>query len=126
LSRIGRANRVSIDPVHLPGPDAAFDLLALDEALTRLAETDSEAATLVNLRYSAGMAIPEAAEALSMSPRSVDHLSELRRKVEALSATHDRAGAFLERPPSGGRSGRGFRRPGVRPPRTLPARIPMP
>ena len=50
-------------------PQAADDLLALDEALTRLAGEDPEAAEVVKLRYFAGLSVEEAAESLGMSPR---------------------------------------------------------
>ena len=43
------------------------DLLALDEALGRLGQTDPVKARLVTLRYFAGMTIEQAAEALSIS-----------------------------------------------------------
>ena len=45
------------------------DLLALDEALDRLAPHDPPAAELVKLRYFAGLTVEEAAEALGISPR---------------------------------------------------------
>jgi RNA polymerase sigma factor (TIGR02999 family) len=60
-----------------PGaPDAAatadaVDLLALDDALTRLAEMDPAKARLVELRYFVGLSIPEAAAALGVSPATV-------------------------------------------------------
>jgi len=44
------------------------DLVALDEALTELAETDPTKAELVKLRYFAGLTIEQAAELLSISP----------------------------------------------------------
>ncbi len=50
------------------------DLLALDEALEKLSLTDKQAAELVQLRYFAGLSIPEAAEVLEISPRSADRL----------------------------------------------------
>lgn len=54
------------------GPsDDAVDVLALDEALTRLAELDPRKARLVELRYFAGLSIPEAAAALEVSPATV-------------------------------------------------------
>ena len=55
-------------------PEVAEDLLALDEALTKLASADPKAAQLVQLRYFAGLSIPEAAQALGVSPRSADRL----------------------------------------------------
>ncbi len=47
------------------------DILALDEALTRLAAFDPSKARLVELRYFAGLSIPEAATALGVSPATV-------------------------------------------------------
>ena len=53
---------------HLParGPDPD-QLLAVDEALTRLAADDPTAAELVKLRYYAGLSVEDAGEALGMS-----------------------------------------------------------
>lgn len=69
----GRRN--ALDPDHLPSPQTdPFDLLALDDALTRFAAVDAKAAELVSLRYFAGLTLPEAAEALGVSPRSADRM----------------------------------------------------
>ena len=46
----------------------------MDEALSKLATTDAQAAELVRLRYFAGLSIPEVAEALNLSPRTTDRL----------------------------------------------------
>jgi RNA polymerase sigma factor (TIGR02999 family) len=43
------------------------EVLAIDEALSRLAIEDSQAAELVKLRYFAGMSVEEAAQALGLS-----------------------------------------------------------
>jgi RNA polymerase sigma factor (sigma-70 family) len=48
--------------------------VALDAALTKLAETDKEAAQLVQLRYFAGLPIREIAELLGIAPRTADRL----------------------------------------------------
>lgn len=45
----------------------ADDVLALDEALTRLAATDAVKAELVKLRYFAGLSLEEAASVLGIS-----------------------------------------------------------
>ena len=48
-------------------PLDAVDVIALDDALRRLAELDPQKARLVDLRYFAGLSIPEAAEVLGVS-----------------------------------------------------------
>jgi RNA polymerase sigma-70 factor, ECF subfamily len=48
-----------------------IDVLALDEALTRLADIDATQAKLVELRYFGGLTIEETAEALHSSPATV-------------------------------------------------------
>jgi RNA polymerase sigma factor (TIGR02999 family) len=55
-------------------PDQSDEILAVDEALAGLAAADSQAAELVKLRYFAGLSVDETAQALNMSPRSVDRL----------------------------------------------------
>ena len=47
---------------------SGIDALALDDALTRFAALDPAKARLVELRYFAGLSIPEAARALGVSP----------------------------------------------------------
>ena len=47
------------------------DLLALDEALSRLSDEEPEMAELVKLRYFAGLNVEQAAQALGVSPRTV-------------------------------------------------------
>jgi RNA polymerase sigma factor (TIGR02999 family) len=69
----GRA-RLDLDAAALAAPQPCADLLDLDEALTRLAAVDRAAAELVQLRYFAGLSIPQAAEVLGIAPRSADRL----------------------------------------------------
>jgi RNA polymerase sigma-70 factor (ECF subfamily) len=52
-------------------PLDAVDVIALDDALKRLAELDPQKARLVDLRYFAGLSIPEAAEVLGVSTATV-------------------------------------------------------
>jgi RNA polymerase sigma factor (TIGR02999 family) len=54
-------------------PEESERLLALDEALTKLAGRDPKVAELVKLRYFAGLTIKQAAEILGVSPRTADH-----------------------------------------------------
>jgi RNA polymerase sigma factor (TIGR02999 family) len=49
----------------------AIDVLALDEALDRLADMDPQQARIVELRYFTGLTIEETAETLGISPATV-------------------------------------------------------
>jgi len=67
-------------------PRPPDQLLAVDEAVDRLAQTDPAAAELVKVRYFAGLSIPQAADVLGISPRSADRLwayarAWLRREI---------------------------------------------
>jgi RNA polymerase sigma factor (TIGR02999 family) len=68
----GGMERVAVDPDLLPLPEPREDLLALDEALDRLAVVDPRKAELVKLRYFAGMSMAEAAEVLGISLSSAE------------------------------------------------------
>src|SRR5262245_19767000 len=63
----GGLRRQDPEEVQLAAPEPVEDLLALDEALNKLAEKDRLKAELVKLRYFAGMTIEEAADALGIS-----------------------------------------------------------
>src|SRR5207302_1609858 len=67
LKRGGGRAREAFEEVQLAAPEPVEDLLALDEALDRLATRDPVKAELVKLRYFAGMTIEEAAAALGIS-----------------------------------------------------------
>jgi RNA polymerase sigma factor (TIGR02999 family) len=62
----GDRQRMALDEA-LPQADRHHDLLALDEALTRLAEQEPAKAELVKLRFYAGLSLAEAAACLSIS-----------------------------------------------------------
>ncbi len=49
-------------------------LFAVDEAVRKLEKVDASASQLVKLRYFVGLTIPQAAEAMNISPRSADRL----------------------------------------------------
>jgi RNA polymerase sigma factor (TIGR02999 family) len=55
----------------LPSDDL---VLRVDQSLDALAEQNAQAAQLVKLRYFAGLTLPQAAEALGVSPRTADRL----------------------------------------------------
>src|SRR3954451_23809360 len=74
LKRGGDRDRLDVVDGLLAAPEPREDLVALDAALTKLAETDKQAAELVQLRYFAGLSIPEIAEILGVAPRTADRL----------------------------------------------------
>ena len=55
-----------------PAIESAEHALALDEALTRLEQTDERAARVVELRYFAGLSPEQIAEVLGLARRTVD------------------------------------------------------
>ena len=61
------------------GEAAGDDVLALDEALTRLAALDPDQARIVELRYFAGLSIEESAAALGISPATLKRRWALAR-----------------------------------------------
>lgn len=70
---------------HLP--ETREDLLALDEALQKLAGVHAQAAELVQLLYFAGVTVQEAAESMGVSPRTAARLwtyarAWLRREID--------------------------------------------
>jgi RNA polymerase sigma factor (TIGR02999 family) len=64
--------RRDVEDVQPAAPELGEDLLALDEALERLAEQDPVKAELVKLRHFAGLTIEQAAEALGVSPTTAN------------------------------------------------------
>ena len=59
------------ESVIAPAEVAGDDVLALDEALTRLAQLDPDQARLVELRYFAGLTLDDTAATLGVSPATV-------------------------------------------------------
>jgi len=70
----GGQTREELDESHLVLERPSDEMLAVDEALERLTQEDALAADVVKLRYFVGMTLPEAAEALGISPRSADRI----------------------------------------------------
>ena len=72
LKHGGDRMRHDIDALQLAAPELGDDLLALDEALHRLAQKDPLKAELIKLRHFAGLTIDEAAQALGISPTTAN------------------------------------------------------
>jgi RNA polymerase sigma factor (TIGR02999 family) len=70
--RGGGGRRVEIDLGELPDQAPDVDLLALDQALEQLERDDPVCASLVKLRYFAGLGQGEAAEVLGLPRRTAD------------------------------------------------------
>lgn len=71
LKRGGGLVRSDVETDQLPAAVADDRLLALDEAMQRLAAFDPTKARLVELRFFGGLTVDEAARALDLSPRTV-------------------------------------------------------
>jgi RNA polymerase sigma factor (TIGR02999 family) len=69
--RGGGAQPMELDEAMGVSRDRAAKVVALDEALLRLAELDSRKSRLVELRFFGGMSIEETAEILGVSPGTV-------------------------------------------------------
>ncbi len=69
--RGGSRVRITLTDAVVPGGEKSFDLLVLDEALTRLSALDPEQARIVELRFFGGLSIEESAETLGISPATV-------------------------------------------------------
>lgn len=70
LKRGGGVRRVTLDEA-LPVPSEGADLVALDDALSRLATLSPRQSQIVELRYFAGLSEEETAEVLNISARTV-------------------------------------------------------
>ncbi len=83
--RGGRSRRVPLDAADVGFTSPADELLDIDEALTRLAAEDPQAAQLIQLRYFAGLSIEDAAEVIGISRSTAyEHWSYARVRLKTL------------------------------------------
>src|SRR5262245_27860834 len=83
----GELSQHELNDELIAAPEPREDLIALDEALDKLARRNRQAADLVQLRYFAGLTLPDAADSLDMAPRTAGRLwayarAWLRREIE--------------------------------------------
>jgi RNA polymerase sigma factor (TIGR02999 family) len=71
VKRGGGAQMVSLDEAALVSRERSTDLVALDEALTKLAEIDPRKSRVVELRFFGGLDVKETAEVLDVHPNTV-------------------------------------------------------
>ena len=76
--RGGGAQRVTLSD-EIAGESAGFDLVALDEALDRLAARDEKLVRIVELRFIAGLSVEETAEIVEVSPTTIKRESAMAR-----------------------------------------------
>ena len=69
--RGGSQIRVELDEALVIADEDGVDLLAIDEALDRLAVVDPQQAHVVELRFFSGLSVEETAAALGVSPKTV-------------------------------------------------------
>ena len=79
VKRGGQAYKLSLDEALGPAAEKSVDLVALDQALERLAAIDPQKSRIVEMRFFAGLSIEETAEALGVSPRTVKRSWRLAR-----------------------------------------------
>jgi RNA polymerase sigma-70 factor, ECF subfamily len=87
--RGGNAVHVDLEDVAVITPERSEDLIALDEALTRLAQFDANKCRIVEMRFFGGLSVNEVAEVLGIAPVTVMlhwRLAKawLRREMSAL------------------------------------------
>ena len=69
--RGGGARQVSLEKAMLVSEEQVAEMVALDDALTALAEIDQRKSQIVEMRFFAGLSIEETAEVLGVSPGTV-------------------------------------------------------
>jgi RNA polymerase sigma factor (TIGR02999 family) len=70
--RGGAEQRITFTEELSAAPEPDLNLLALDEALNKLETLDPQKSRMVELRFFSGLSVPETAEVMGVSPRTVD------------------------------------------------------
>ena len=79
LKHGGHLERVEFDSIQIPLPIADDALIALDDALDKLAKVDTRAAEVVKLCYFVGLTHPQTAQELALSLSTVERLWSFAR-----------------------------------------------
>jgi RNA polymerase sigma factor (TIGR02999 family) len=69
--RGGGAQKLTLDEAIATPQERELDLVALDDALTTLAQVDPQQSRIIELRFFGGLTIEETAEAIGISPATV-------------------------------------------------------
>ena len=94
LKRGGQLERVDLEAVQLPSPMPDDDLLALDEALDRLAKSDPRGAEVVKLCFFVGLSQPQAAKELGLSLSTLERTWAYARAWLFRELQRDRGGGW--------------------------------
>jgi RNA polymerase sigma factor (TIGR02999 family) len=92
LKRAGGVQRVSFDEGLLASSNWSASLVALDDALSTLAEKDARKSQVIELRFFGGLSFEETAEALQVSTRTVMRDWRLARAWLSRELTQEPAG----------------------------------
>jgi RNA polymerase sigma-70 factor, ECF subfamily len=71
LKHGGGSAEITLDESLIAASERPLDVLAVDECLSRLAETDPRKGRVVELRFFGGLTVEETAEVLGISPETV-------------------------------------------------------
>jgi RNA polymerase sigma-70 factor, ECF subfamily len=69
--RGGDVQAVNLDEAMVVSPSVSFDIVALEQVLTRLEQIDGRKGKVVELRFFGGLTVEETAEVLNVSPDTV-------------------------------------------------------
>jgi RNA polymerase sigma factor (TIGR02999 family) len=94
LKRGGQLERVVLEAVQLPSPMPDDDLLALDEALDRLAKSDPRGAEVVKLCFFVGLSQPQAVKELGLSLSTLERTWAYARAWLFRELQRDRGGGW--------------------------------
>jgi RNA polymerase sigma-70 factor, ECF subfamily len=70
--RGGAAQQITLEDGVVAAPQRDINLLALDDALTRLEQLDPQKSRMVELRFFTGLSVEETAQVMGVSPRTID------------------------------------------------------
>ena len=81
----GQARQIPLEAADIDSTSPSHELLDIDEALTRLATEDHQAARIIQLRYFAGLSIQDAADLVGISRSTAfEHWSYARVRLKTL------------------------------------------
>ena len=71
LKRVNHSTAINLDEIPDMSSNRGVELIAIDDALQRLAEFDPRKARVIELRFFGGLSVEETAEVLKLSPQSI-------------------------------------------------------